>query len=178
MGDMEQLRQLVADLMKCNIEAQVAADQRQRDLLQQLIAARPDAAAIRAEEIARLGAVLRESVKIKDFKEEYGPKVTQVGEVLSQFGSGRFKKPREQSVASFTQDWLKQLPECMMPTTDGECRDFVDLIKRALFYCCLDDRYIQKELCEMEGEPSFKSYFDQAVMTEQKRNSLATMDAD
>ena len=92
MGDMEQLRQLVADLMKCNIEAQVAADQRQRDLLQQLVAARPDVAAIRAEEIARLGAVLRESVKIKDFKEEYGPKVTQVGEVLSQFGSGRFKK--------------------------------------------------------------------------------------
>ena len=69
MGDMEQLRQLVADLMKCNMEAQVAADQRQRDLLQQLIAARPDAAAIRAEKIARLGAALRESVKIKDFKE-------------------------------------------------------------------------------------------------------------
>ena len=49
MGDMEQLRQLVANLMKCNAEAQVAADQRQRDFLQQLIAARPDAAAIRED---------------------------------------------------------------------------------------------------------------------------------
>ena len=69
MGDMEQLRQLVANLMNSNAEAQVAADQRQRDLLQQLIAARPDAAAIRAEKIAKLGAALRKSVKIEDFKE-------------------------------------------------------------------------------------------------------------
>ena len=169
MGDMEQLRQLVANLMNSNAEAQVAADQRQRDLLQQLIAARPDAAAIRAEKVAKLGAALRKSAKVKDFKEgdcavkewlrrwehevdslkklcgiadplsreegvgifrdrldysvikrlesvfagrdpvvtwadvtwqqlkdilkeEYGPKVAQVGEVLLQFGPGRFKK--------------------------------------------------------------------------------------
>ena len=46
MGDMEQLRQLVAEL---------------KDIL----------------------------------KEEYGPKVTQVGEVLFQFGPDRFKKPSE-----------------------------------------------------------------------------------
>ena len=64
MGDMEQLRQLVANLMNSNAEAQVAADQRLRDLLQQLIAARPDAAAIRAGKIAKLGAALRSFVAL------------------------------------------------------------------------------------------------------------------
>ena len=56
----------------------------------------------------------------------------------------------------------------MMPTTIEECRAFADLMKRALFYYCLDDLYLQKEkeLCDMEGEPSFKAYFDQAVIAE------------
>ena len=105
-------------------------------------------------------------------KEEYGPKVAQVGEVLLQFGPGRFKKSSEQSVASFIHDWLEQLPECMIPNTDEECRAFADLMKRALFYYCLDDLYIQKELCDMEGEPSFKAYFDQALIAEQRRKSF------
>ena len=89
-----------------------------------------------------------------------------------QFGPGRFKKSSEMSVASFTHDWVEQLPECMTPTTDEECRAFADLMKRALFYYCLDDVYIQKDLCDMVGEPSFKAYFDQAVISEQKRKSF------
>merc|ERR1711888_26276 len=32
---------------------------------------------------------------------------------------------------------------------------------------------IQKDLCDMDGEPSFKAYFDQAVLSEQKRRSFA-----
>ena len=58
---------------------------------------------------------------LKDIlKEEFGPKVSQVGEVLRQFGPRRFKKTSEMSVASFTHDWVEQLPECMTPTTAEE----------------------------------------------------------
>ena len=75
----------------------------------------------------------------------------QVGEVLLQFGPGRLKKTSEMSVASFTHEWQEQLPDCMVPTTDPEYRAFADLIKRSLFYYCLDDKYLQKELCELGG---------------------------
>ena len=105
-------------------------------------------------------------------KDEFGPKVSQVGEVLMQFGPGRFKKTSEMSVASFTHDWVEQLPECMTPTTAEEYEQFADLMKRTLFYYCLDDAYIQKDLCDMDGEPTFKAYFDQAVLSEQKRRSF------
>ena len=67
MGDMEQIRQLVVNLLNSNAEAQAAADLRQRELLQQVVATRPDAVAIRAEKIAKLGASLRKSAKVKDF---------------------------------------------------------------------------------------------------------------
>ena len=197
MGDVEALSQLLSRLLRSNEEGKEAADQRQRDLIAQLVAARPDAAAIRAEKIVKLGAALRKSTKIKEFKEgecsikewlrrweheveslkkmcgipdaltreegveifkdrldytvikrldsafaakdpvwtwnavtweqlkeilkeEFGPKVSQVGEVLMQFGPGRFKKTNEMSVASFTHDWVEQLPECMTPTTADE----------------------------------------------------------
>ena len=69
MGDMEQLRDLVTRLLTSNADAQAAADNRQRELIQQVLAGRPDAVAIRADKIAKLGAALRKSTKIKDFKE-------------------------------------------------------------------------------------------------------------
>ena len=69
MGDMEQFRELVERLLTSNANALEAADNRQRDLMQQLIAGRPDAGAVRAEKVAKLGAALRKSGKIKDFKE-------------------------------------------------------------------------------------------------------------
>ena len=249
MADIAEITALVERLLTSSHNAMEAADQRQRDLMQQLIAGRPDAAAVRSDKVAKLGAALRKSQKIKDFKEgdipvkewlrrwehevdslkklcgipddlsreegigifkdrldftvvkrldlafagrdpvvtwanvtwqvlkdilkeEFGPKVAQVGEVLMQFGPGRFKKTSEMSVASFTHDWVEQLPECMTPTTEAELAQFADLMKRALFYYCLDDVYIQKDLCDMDGEPTFKAYFDQAVMSEQKRKSF------
>ena len=69
MGDMEQIRELVDRLLTSNASAMEAADNRQRELLQQLLADRPDAVAARAEKVAKLGAALRKSTKIKDFKE-------------------------------------------------------------------------------------------------------------
>ena len=94
-------------------------------------------------------------------REEYSSKITQVSEVLLQFGPSRLKKAPEMSVAKFTHNWLEQLPECMTPVSDPECRKFADLIKRALYYYCLDDQYIQKELCDLdEADNSFKKYFD------------------
>ena len=249
MGDMEQLNALVERLLTSTHNSMEAADQRNRDLVQQLIAGRPNAAAVRAEKVAKLGAALRKSLKLKDFKEgdmpikewlrrwnhevesqkkmcgivgdltrdegidifkdrldftvvkrldltfagrdpvvtwadvtwevlsgilkdEFGPKVSQVGQVLMQFGPQRFKKTSEMSVASFTHDWIEQLPECMNPTTADEYQQFADLMRRTMFYYCLDDTYIQRDLCDMDGEPSFKAYFDQAMLSEQKRKSF------
>ena len=77
------------------------------------------------------------------------------------------------SVAKFTHMWLDQLPECMTPEdTEVANREFVDLIKRALFYYSLNDPFIQKELCDLEGPQTFKSYFDAAILAEKKRKSF------
>ena len=106
-------------------------------------------------------------------KEEYGSKIAEVSEVLLQFGPGRFKKTSEMSVAKFTHEWLEQLPECMTPGNAAENARFADLMKRALFYYCLDDQYLQKELCELEeAGVTFKGFFDQACMSEQKRKAF------
>ena len=249
MGDLEQITQLVERLLTSTHNSMEAADARQRDLLQQLVAGRPNAEALRAEKVAKLGAALRKSTKIKDFKEgempvkewlrrwnheveslrklcglpddltreegiglfkdmldfsvvkrvelvflgrdpvvtwanvdweglsgilrdEFGPKVSQVGQVLQQFGPQRFKKTDGMTVATFTHDWIEQLPECMCPTTEAEFRQFADLMRRTMFYYCLNDTYIQRDLCDMDGEPTFKAYFDQAVLSEQKRKSF------
>ena len=70
MGDVQALSELLSRLLRSNEEGKEATDQRQRDLIAQLVAARPDAAAIRAEKVAKLGAALRKSTKIKEFKED------------------------------------------------------------------------------------------------------------
>ena len=77
------------------------------------------------------------------------------------------------TVAKFAQLWQEQLPECMMPSSADENAKFADLMKRALFYYCLDDHFLQKELCELEeADSTFKKYFDQACVSEQKRKSF------
>ena len=106
-------------------------------------------------------------------KDEYGSKIAEVSEVLLQFGPGRFKKTSEMTVAKFTHQWQEQLPECMTPSSEAENAKFADLMKRALYYYCLDDHYLQKELCELEeADSTFKKYFDQACISEQKRKSF------
>ena len=110
----------------------------------------------------------------KTLKEEYGSKVAVLCGVLLQFGPSRLKKTSEMSVAKFAHLWLEQLPECMVPGDDDAAnRRFVDLIKRSLFYYCLDDPYLQKELCDLKGVQTYKTYFDQAVIAEQKRKSFS-----
>ena len=90
-------------------------------------------------------------------KEEYGSKIAEVSEVLLQFGPGRFKKSSEMTVAKFTHQWQEQLPECKTPSNEAEYAKFADLMKRALYYYCLDDHYLQKELCELEeADSTFK----------------------
>ena len=97
-----------------------------------------------------------------------------VCEVLIQFGPSRLKKTPEMSVAKFAHLWQEQLPECMNPGDDDAlCRKFADLIKRSLFYYCLDDPFLQKELCDLKGDLSYKAYFDQAVIAESKRKSFS-----
>ena len=77
------------------------------------------------------------------------------------------------SVAKFTHNWLEQLPECMTPVSNDDLKMFADLIKRSLYYHCLEDQYIQKELCELsEADNNFKKFFDQAFVAESRRKSL------
>ena len=69
--------------------------------------------------------------------------------------------------------WQEQLPECMTPNSEAENAKFVDLMKRALYYYCLDDQFLQKEICEFEEvDTTFQRYFDQACISEQKRKSF------
>ena len=111
-------------------------------------------------------------------REEYGSRDTNVCEVLLQFGASRYKKTPDMPVAKFTHVFLKQYPECMQPESDDERIEFVDLIKRTVYYHCLQDEYIQKELCELpEADMNFKKYFDQAVKIESRRKSFQDIGA-
>ena len=106
-------------------------------------------------------------------KQEYGSKIAEDSEILLQFGPNHFKKPSEMTVAKFAHLWQEQLPECMTPSSADEYEKFADLMKRALFYYCLDDHFLQKELCKLEeADSTFKKYFDQACVSEQKRKSF------
>ena len=47
------------------------------------------------------------------------------------------------------------------------------MIKKALFYFCLDDKYLQEQLCNLKGEHiTFKMFYDEACLAEQKRKSF------
>ena len=57
--------------------------------------------------------------------------------------------------------------------TIEELRKFADRIKRSLYYYCLNDSYLHKELNKLEeDDATFKKCFDAAVGAEQKRKSL------
>ena len=110
--------------------------------------------------------------QLKDvMKAEYGSKLHPVSEVLQQFGAKAYMKPSDVSVSKFTHDWQEQLPECMNPAdTIEELRKFADLVKRSLYYYCLGNQYLHKELNKLEEDgASFKKCFDAAVVAEQKR---------
>ncbi|CAL4079357.1 unnamed protein product, partial [Meganyctiphanes norvegica] len=127
--------------------------------------------------IAKRPAITWEAVTTVELhtclKEEFGPKETDVSSLLCQFGPNRMKKTPEVSVNDFFHSWQEQLPDCMSPVTDAAKTEFVDLVRRSLFYFCLDDKYLQEQLCSMkEAEPSLKKYFDEAVAAEAKRRSF------
>ena len=92
-------------------------------------------------------------------KEEYGSKITKVSDVLLQFGPAHYKKAPEMSIAKFTHNWLEQWPECMSPETEEELRKFADLVKITAYYHCLEDQYIQKELCELSEADNNLEFF-------------------
>ncbi len=66
----------------------------------------------------------------------------------------------------------------MSPTTNDEREQYVDLINRSLFYYCLDDKYIQEELCDIKDpNVTLKLFFDNACVAEQKRKSFQDIGA-
>ena len=102
--------------------------------------------------------------------EEYGKGETDVSAVLCQFGPNRLRKAADMSVAKFYHLWQEQLPECMLPEDNNQNERFVDLVKRSLFYFCLDDKYLQEQLCQLKGENlTLKMFMDEACAAELKR---------
>ena len=68
---MEQLTELIGQLLVSNAEDKAAAAARQNELLAQLMAARaPDPAVVRADKLSKLGAALRKSTKLREYKED------------------------------------------------------------------------------------------------------------
>ena len=104
---------------------------------------------------------------------EFGLKESKVSEVLIQFGPNRYKKPNDMGVATFYHRWAAQLPGCMRPTTPEENKDFVDLIKRSLFYLNLDSQYLQEELCKIkEEEQTLPKFLEEAVKAEAHKKAF------
>ena len=104
---------------------------------------------------------------------EFGKRESDVSAILLQFGPNRFKKAPDMSVATFYHLWQDQLPPCMQPDNANANENFMDLVKRALFYFCLDDKYLQEQLCQLKDEDlTLKKFFDEARLAEQRRKSF------
>ena len=68
---MEQVTELIRQLLVSNAADKAAAQERQNELMAQFLAARAqDPASVRAEKISKLGAALRKSTKLKEYKED------------------------------------------------------------------------------------------------------------
>ena len=93
--------------------------------------------------------------------------------VLLQFGPNRCKKNPEQKISEFYHVWSEQLPKCMNPESPDDRIRFVDLIKRSLFYFCLEDKFLQEQLCNLKDDDlTLKKFFDEACVAEQKWRSF------
>ena len=107
---------------------------------------------------------------------EFGVQDTDVASVLGQFGSAKITKAPETTVAEFYHDWYLQIPDNMKPSSDEECRKFVDLIHRSMFYVSLNDKVLQKALCELKNpDPDLKAYLDEATLAEANRRAFETI---
>ena len=92
--------------------------------------------------------------------------------VLLQFAPNRCKKAQDMKVSEFYHMWLEQLPKCMQPESNDDRIKFVDLIQRSLFYFCLEDKYLQEQLCNLKDDDiTLKKFLDEACVAEQKRRS-------
>ena len=144
-----------------------------KDRLDYKVIKRLDTAFAAKEPVWNWGGVTYDQLK-DVMKAEYGSKLHPISEVLQQFGAKAFMKQSDVSVSQFTHEWQEQIPECMQPAdTIEELRKFADRIKRSLYYYCLNDSYLHKELNKLEeDDATFKKCFDAAVAAEQKRKSL------
>merc|ERR1712082_168910 len=103
---------------------------------------------------------------------EFGVQDTDVACVLGQFGASKMTKSADATVAEFYHEWYLQIPDSMKPSSELECRKFVDLIHRSMFYVSLNDKGLQKALCDLKSpNPDLKAYLDEAVSAEAKRKT-------
>ena len=82
------------------------------------------------------------------------------------------------TVSDFYYKWYDQLSESMKPSTEDERAKYVDLINRSLFYFCLEDFYIQEQICNLkDADPKLKTYLDEAIAAEARRKSFKEIGA-
>ena len=93
--------------------------------------------------------------------------------VLGQFGPSRVSKSADKTVSEFYYDWYSQIPEVMKPVENAECKSFVDLIHRSMFYISLNDKFLQEAICNLKvPNPTLKTYLDEAIAAESRRKSF------
>ena len=143
-----------------------------KDKLDYTIVKRLDSVFTQRNPVLQWNAVTKDQLH-KCLIEEFGSKQNDISQVLAQFGPNRFKKSPNMSVSEFYYKWYEQLPEALKPSTDAERINYVDLINRSLFYFCLEDKYIQEQLCNLkEADPKLKTYLDEATAAEARRKSF------
>ena len=104
---------------------------------------------------------------------EFGNKEPDISSVLAQFGPDRLKKAKDMKVSKFFHLWKEQLPDCLQPTTPEDFKKCVDLLQRCIFYQCLDDRYLQEQLCNIKSDNlTMKQFYDEAIVAEAKRKTF------
>ena len=109
---------------------------------------------------------------LKLMREEFGSRQTDVAEVLKMFGTKRLVKKPDEKVGEFFFKFEQNIPETMNPSDEAGRIEFVDLIKRAMFFISLEDEYIMKALTDLKDpNPNLMKYLEEACAAESRRQS-------
>ena len=148
-----------------------------RDRLDYTVVKRLDTVFLQLNPVLTWADISKEDLH-KVLIQEYKTKDTDISQVLAQFGPNRFRKASNMTVSEYYYRWVEQLPDVMKPSTEDDRIKYVDLMNRSMFYFCLDDVYIQEQICNMkDADPKLKTFLDEAIAAEARRKSFKDIGA-
>ena len=103
---------------------------------------------------------------------EFGSKEPDIAAVLACFGPDRFKRPKEMPISQYYHKFMENLPEVLKPNTNEEFKKSIDKVQQAIFYDGLNDRYIEKEVCNLKGEVNVRNVLDEAIAAEARQKTF------